>query len=112
MMAETLHVRPLPDLRRDDRGVPWIGQIFAYQRDPIGLYRRHWERYGPVAPSYMLGKRTAMLLGPDACGEALQNREKPFANQPAWTQLVGPFFTVDSCSSTSTSITTIGGSCR
>jgi len=92
MTAETLHVRPLPRLRREDRGLPWIGQFLAYQRDPIRLYRRHWEHYGPVAPSYMLGKNTVMLLGPDACGEALQNRDKAFANEPAWSQLVGPFF--------------------
>ncbi|WP_030439101.1 cytochrome P450 [Actinoplanes subtropicus] len=92
MPAETLHTRPLPELRRDDRGVPWVGQLFAYQRDPVGLYRRQWERYGPVAPSYLLGKKAAMLLGPDACGEALQNRDKAFANGPAWSQLVGPFF--------------------
>jgi cytochrome P450 len=92
MTAETLQLRDLPDLRRDDRGLPWIGQILAYQRDPVGLYRRHWEHYGPVAPSHMLGKKTAMLLGPDACGEALQNRDKAFANGPAWSQLVGPFF--------------------
>ncbi|MCU7727823.1 cytochrome P450 [Actinoplanes sp. KI2] len=87
-----METRPLPVQRREDRGLPWIGQLLAYQRDPIGLYRRHWEHYGPVAPSRMLGKDTAMLLGPDACGEALQNRDKAFANEPAWSQLVGPFF--------------------
>ncbi|WP_433364374.1 cytochrome P450 [Actinoplanes sp. CA-142083] len=92
MTAETLQARHVPPLRRDDRGVPWIGQIFAYQKDPIRLYRRKWEHYGPVAPSHMLGKNTVILLGPDACGEALQNRDKAFANEPAWSQLVGPFF--------------------
>ncbi|MEV6304480.1 cytochrome P450 [Actinoplanes sp. NPDC051861] len=92
MTAETREPLRLPDLRRDDRGLPWIGNIFNYQRDPVGFYRRHWEHYGAVAPSYMLGKRTVMLLGPDACGEALQNRDKAFANKPAWSQLVGPFF--------------------
>ena len=92
MTAETLHVRPLPRLRREDRGLPWIGQLLAYQRDPIGLYRRQWEHYGPVAPSYLLGKNTVMLLGPDACGEALRNKDKAFANEPAWARLVGPFF--------------------
>ncbi len=92
MTAEARQLRQLPDLRREDRGLPWIGQILDYQRDPIGLYRRHWEHYGPVAPAYTLGKTTVMLLGPDACGEALQNKEKAFANKPAWSQLVGPFF--------------------
>ena len=92
MPAETRDVRPLPELRREDRGLPWIGNLFTYQRDPVGFYRRQWERYGPVAPSRMAGRTTVMLLGPDACGEALQNRDKAFANGPAWSQLVGPFF--------------------
>ncbi|GAA3454987.1 cytochrome P450 [Dactylosporangium matsuzakiense] len=83
---------PLPDLRRADRGLPWLGQVFEHQRDPLPLYRRHWERYGPVAPTYLLGNRAVMLLGPDACGAALQNGDKAFANEPAWSQLVGPFF--------------------
>jgi cytochrome P450 len=89
---DTVGPRLLPALRREDRGLPWIGHMFDYQRDPVGLYRRQWERYGPVAPSYLLGRSTVMLLGPDACGEALQNKDKAFANKPAWSQLVGPFF--------------------
>ena len=92
MTAETLEPRPIPALRRDDRGLPYIGQVLEYAKDPVGLYRRHWERYGPVAPFRTVGGNAAMLLGPDACGEALQNKDKAFANGPAWSQLVGPFF--------------------
>ena len=33
-----------------------------------------------------------MLLGPDAVEQGLRNKDKAFANQPAWTRLVGPFF--------------------
>jgi cytochrome P450 len=88
----TAGAREIPDLLHSDRGLPWIGELLAYKRDPLGLYRRHWARYGPVAPAHMLGRDTVMLLGPDACGEALQNRDKAFANEPAWSQLVGPFF--------------------
>jgi cytochrome P450 len=86
-------VRPIPALHREDRGLPFIGQILEYAKDPVGLYRSHWERYGPVAPFRTVGRSSAaMLLGPDACGEALQNKDKAFANEPAWAQLVGPFF--------------------
>jgi cytochrome P450 len=92
MTAGTREMRQIADLHRDDRGLPWIGNLFNYQRDPVGFYRRHWERYGPVAPSYNLGRRSVMLIGPDACGEVLQNRDKAFANEPGWSQLVGPFF--------------------
>ncbi len=33
-----------------------------------------------------------MLLGPDACQAAFTNADKAFANGPAWSELVGPFF--------------------
>ncbi|MEU4423538.1 cytochrome P450 [Actinoplanes sp. NPDC024001] len=98
MTAETRELRQivtgreLPELHPGDRGLPWIGNTINYRKDPVGFYRRHWERYGPVAPSYNVGRTTVMLIGPDACGEALQNRDKAFANGPAWSQLVGPFF--------------------
>ncbi|WP_328630612.1 cytochrome P450 [Streptomyces sp. NBC_00356] len=92
MTVEGVEARAIPAQRRDDRGLPWVGQLFAYSKDPVAFYRRGWERYGPVAPFHVLGKNSAMLLGPDACGEALLNKDKAFANEPAWAQLVGPFF--------------------
>jgi cytochrome P450 len=85
-------VRELPAVRRDDRGLPVLGRALDYARDPVALFRRQWEHYGPVAPLPILGDRWVMLLGPDACQAALTNRDKAFANGPAWTHLVGPFF--------------------
>jgi cytochrome P450 len=92
MTAEALDPRPLPAVRPDDRGLPWLGRIFAYAKDPIGLYRHLWDTYGSVAPWFALGKTSVVILGPDACAEVLQNKDKAFANEPAWSQLVGPFF--------------------
>ena len=84
--------RPIPPLARGDRGIPWVGRVLEYAKDPVALFRHQWETYGPVSPFYALGQTTLMLLGPDACGEALVNKDKAFANEPAWAQLVGPFF--------------------
>lgn len=94
MTAEsaTEQARPMPALHRDDRGLPFVGEVLEYAKDPVGLYWRHWEHYGPVGPFRTVGKTAALLLGPDACGEALRNKDKAFANGPAWSQLVGPFF--------------------
>src|SRR5262245_62808972 len=72
MTAETLEPRPIPTLRRDDRGLPFVGQLLEYAKDPVGLYRRHYERYGPVAPFRSVGRNAAVLLGPDACETAQQ----------------------------------------
>jgi cytochrome P450 len=33
-----------------------------------------------------------VALGPDACEAVLRNKDKAFANGPAWGQIVGPFF--------------------
>lgn len=90
--AQTPAPRPIPVQHRDDRGLPVLGQVFEYAKDPVALCRGRWERYGPVAPFRVLGKSAVMLLGADACGEAFQNKDKALANGPAWSELVGPFF--------------------
>jgi cytochrome P450 len=84
--------REVPSVLRADRRLPWFGRIFEYAKDPVGLMRHQWETYGPVAPFNILGEVSVMVLGPDACGEVLQNRDKAFANEPGWAKIVGPFF--------------------
>ncbi|WP_435771989.1 cytochrome P450 [Nocardioides sp. SYSU DS0651] len=84
--------RPMPRVQPADRGLPFLGRVTAYAKDPVGLMRHQWETYGPVSPFPFLGQTFVMLLGPDAVEEALRNGDKAFANGPAWGQLVGPFF--------------------
>lgn len=69
-----------------------IGYLHQYVRDPVSLWRRRYEQYGPVSWFSGVGAQTATLLGPDACGIALTNKDKAFANGPGWRALVGPFF--------------------
>ena len=89
-MATTTPVRELPP---PPRGLPLIGRSLEYARDPMALFRKQWDGYGPVSPMSLVGKdHWVMLLGPDACEVALRNADKAFANGPAWTYLVGPFF--------------------
>ncbi|WP_121258222.1 cytochrome P450 [Nocardioides ferulae] len=83
---------PLAPSLPGDRGLPVVGRFFEYSRDPVGLMRHQWKAYGPVSPFRALGRTRVMLLGPDACEAALRNKDKAFANGPAWSQLVGPFF--------------------
>jgi cytochrome P450 len=70
--------------------VPLIGGSLAYMHDPLTLMRQLYARHGPVAPVRMPGRKSAFVLGPDACGAVLQNGEKAFVN--GWEPLVGPFF--------------------
>lgn len=73
-------------------GIPGIGGTLAYIRDPLGFMTDHYQRFGPVSEMGFIGKHWTILLGPDACGEALRNADKAFANKPGWGELVGPFF--------------------
>ena len=89
----TTTVRPIPDVRREDKGLPVIGRLLDYLKDPVALMERQWTAYGPVSRLPVFGAKAVLLLGPDACEEAFRNKDKAFANGPAWTRLVGPFFT-------------------
>ncbi|WP_435741676.1 cytochrome P450 [Nocardioides sp. SYSU DS0663] len=84
--------RPVPELLPGDKGLPVVGRLFDYAKDPVALMRHQWESYGPVSPFNAIFTDAVMLLGPDACEEALRNKDKAFANEPAWGQIVGPFF--------------------
>jgi cytochrome P450 len=84
--------RPVPELARSDRGLPVFGRLFEYAKDPVALFHHQWETYGPVSPFNALFDEAVMLLGPDACEAALRNKDKAFANEPAWGRIVGPFF--------------------
>jgi cytochrome P450 len=86
--TSTAPARPAP--RR--RALPVVGSTLAYVRDPMQMMRRQYAEQGPVSEIGFLGRRWTVLLGPDACGEALRNPEKAFANGPGWDRLVGPFF--------------------
>jgi cytochrome P450 len=89
-VTTTVPVRELPP---PPKGLPIIGRSLEYARDPVALFHQQWETYGAVSPMNLVGTdRWAMLLGPDACEVALRNADKAFANGPAWTFLVGPFF--------------------
>jgi cytochrome P450 len=83
---------PLAEELPGDRGLPYFGRIFEFAKDPVALMRHQWETYGPVAPMRSMGKTSVMLLGPDACATALLSKDRAFANGPAWSEIVGPFF--------------------
>jgi cytochrome P450 len=73
-------------------GIPYIGSTLAVMRDPIGMARKRYDEYGPVAWGWLLGQRMVTVHGPEAAEVVLVNRDKAFANGPAWSYFIGPFF--------------------
>src|SRR5690349_5759557 len=65
-------------------GPPLLGATLAYVRDPLRLMREQYDACGPVSELEFVGGRATVLLGPDACAAALQNKDKAFANGPGW----------------------------
>jgi cytochrome P450 len=75
-----------------DPGVPVLGNTLGMMQDTLSYCRRAHERYGPVSWTGSLGTRMVLVLGPDAIGEVLANRDKVFSNEQGWGYLIGPFF--------------------
>lgn len=73
-------------------GLPVVGHALEYIRDPLALMQKHWDRYGEVSWFSMIGRRWIAVLGPDACQEVLQNKDRAFVNSDGWSALIGPFF--------------------
>ncbi|WP_019745243.1 cytochrome P450 [Rhodococcus erythropolis] len=73
-------------------GLPLVGHALAYIRDPLALMQENWDRYGEVSWFSMVGRQWIAVLGPDACQEVLQNKDRAFVNSDGWSVLIGPFF--------------------
>jgi cytochrome P450 len=75
-----------------DPGVPAVGYTLAFLHDGINLMRSFHRRFGTVFWVGLLGDRWIQVLGPDALGIVLTNRDRAFSNEQGWDPLIGPFF--------------------
>lgn len=69
-----------------------ILQVLAMRRDPFGYNRKQRADLGEVYGLNALGVRVVTANGPAAAGEILMNKDRAFANGPAWSYFIGPFF--------------------
>jgi cytochrome P450 len=77
---------------RGDGGLPLIGYTYRSLHDPIGLARERYAKYGPVYWSKAFGMRFVSMLGPDATGAVLVNRDKAFSSGEGWGPFIDRFF--------------------
>ncbi|WP_018658404.1 cytochrome P450 [Actinomadura flavalba] len=73
-------------------GLPYVGNTLQVMRRPFDVATARYDRFGPVSWSWMLGRRTVTVQGPEAAETVLVNRDKAFASGPSWGYFIGPFF--------------------
>ncbi len=66
--------------------------LLKLRRHPISHQARLREKYGDVMKIRVFGVTVHATSGPDLAEEILLNRERIFANGPAWSHFIGPFF--------------------
>jgi cytochrome P450 len=74
-----------------ERGLPVLGKTLEMIRDGWDSSPEMHEKYGDVFWVRAFGTRVAMVIGPDAVQEVLQNKGKIYS-QSGWEYFIGPFF--------------------
>jgi len=78
---------------REVRG-PLLGLplLLKMRRNPIGENDKARAQYGEVMKLNIFGTTLYACYGMDAAEQILINRDRVFANGPAWSHFIGPFF--------------------
>ncbi|GAA3952490.1 cytochrome P450 [Gordonia caeni] len=86
-----------PESGSDLRAVPvsqrnGVLEVLSMRRDPFEFADRRREQYGEIFAMNALGARMVTARGAAAASEILMNKDRAFANAPAWSYFIGPFF--------------------
>jgi cytochrome P450 len=73
-------------------GLPVIGTSLEIIGDNLPLARQQLARFGELSWTYAFGIKSVSVLGPEAIGEVLANRDRAFSNEQGWSYFIGPFF--------------------
>jgi len=72
-------------------GLPWLGHVLAFRRDPVALVRGGRERLGEVFSLRLAGTRVTAFCGPDAQAAVFTAREDQLSARAAY-RLMAPIF--------------------
>lgn len=67
-------------------------EVLSMRRDPFEFADKRRAQYGDVFAMNALGARMVTARGAEAANEILLNKDRAFANAPAWSYFIGPFF--------------------
>ncbi|NKR43596.1 cytochrome P450 [Rhodococcus hoagii] len=73
-------------------GDPGVIEVLRFVRDPIAMVARRRELFGDITYLNAFGLKFVIPLTADGSEAVAMNRQKAFANEPAWGYLIGPFF--------------------
>ncbi|MFN8502575.1 cytochrome P450 [Kouleothrix sp.] len=85
MAISMSRTRPLPPGRR---GFPVLGETGDWARDPLKFARDRHARYGPVWRTHLMGRPTAVLLGPEANRFILGTHMHLFSSRQGWSKTI------------------------
>lgn len=69
-----------------------VVHLLRLRREPVTHSTWLREQYGDVYRMRVFGIDMYVVSGPDAFEQVFVNRDKVFANGPAWSHFIGPFF--------------------
>ncbi len=72
-------------------GLPWLGHVLAFRRDPAALVRQGRERFGEVFSLRLAGTRVTAFCGPDAQAAFFTAPEDRLSARAAY-RLMAPIF--------------------
>ena len=83
--------KPTPPLLR---GLPLVGSLPAFWKDPVAVCRRGYETLGPVFTVDLGIQKAAVLIGPEHQGFFFQQTDRCLSMREAY-RFVGPLFQED-----------------
>lgn len=73
-------------------GAPGFYQLLSSAFDRKGATRRRRERFGDIAFQNVFGRKCVLPMTPQTAEPAIMNKNKVFANEPAWDFMIGVAF--------------------
>ncbi|MFL6160059.1 MAG: cytochrome P450 [Marmoricola sp.] len=89
----TATIDTVADLSNARGPKPGIWFILKARHDPVGVNDWARAKFGEVVRINVFGTTMYACYGMDAAEQVLINRDRIFANGPAWSHFIGPFFT-------------------
>lgn len=68
-------------------GLPYLGEAFELFRDRQLFYWKKYHRYGPVFKTQIIGRKTVILVGPEANQAVLKDEAHKFSTKVGWSFL-------------------------